>query len=134
MVFVIGEKLSGTLWKLWQYAIISFIIDVDFVDPLLSPTFFLKILYRLQWILKTYVKDMFILSSWLQKSNFVNTSKMISPPFLWLCFSIECDHLLWNICVCLFDILLLNSIVLSSIVFNYFTFHIDGGIISQSYA
>ena len=33
--------------KLGQYVIIDFIIDVVFVDPLLSPTFFLKILVNL---------------------------------------------------------------------------------------
>ena len=95
----------------------NFIVDV--VNPLLSSTFFFKILYPLQWILKISVKDMFILSSWLRKSNLLNTFKVISPPFLWLCFSIECDRLLWNICVCLLNILFLSSIVLSRIVFNH---------------
>ena len=60
------------------------------MDPLLSSTFFFKILYHLQWILKIYVKDCkryvkdtTILFSWLQKSNLLNTSKMISLPILW---------------------------------------------------
>ena len=67
----------------------------------------MSFLWTLSWVqhsfsrsLSIYVKYMFILSSWLQKSNLLDTSKMISSPFLWLCFSIECDHLLWNICVC----------------------------------